>query len=365
MTFKSLQLAGRQLDTASAVIYFVDIMVVLNLWVSALRCPSLQARIKTKPLTRPSQLLPRNPVATRLPAMASRIQKRNLKKKNPTRSSNAMSHSASRATTLDGLNTKSRKSGPPGKMPLLKGRISTIRFWFCSTWSNSWPPGHKPQKTDIYLWKLHSKEYDSKRSEEHIHCYQCSMFGRCQCMARCTFCTGKDYIRLEFHGTHDETRSRHEKIKEAQLPANHSYPWCCDRCSQSICDKVTLQFGKCESRKAYTTESPQIRSVARAQKQKRAHNLGNCCQWNDAWKYCSADWVVWFIVARTSFAAAQRSSGWILSQSAHNMWWQHCALNAVRGMETEWRNQMKGDASFVSAAQMLIWFAPDSTRWVV
>ena len=28
---------------------------------------------------------------------------------------------------------------------------------------------------------------------------------RCGCPARVRICTGKDYIRLEFHGTHDET----------------------------------------------------------------------------------------------------------------------------------------------------------------
>ncbi len=28
---------------------------------------------------------------------------------------------------------------------------------------------------------------------------------RCSCTARCRVCVGKDYIRLEFHGTHDET----------------------------------------------------------------------------------------------------------------------------------------------------------------
>jgi hypothetical protein len=29
-------------------------------------------------------------------------------------------------------------------------------------------PGHKPKMTDIYLWKLYSKEYYSKRSDESI-----------------------------------------------------------------------------------------------------------------------------------------------------------------------------------------------------
>jgi hypothetical protein len=45
-------------------------------------------------------------------------------------------------------------------------------------------PGHKPKKTDIHLWKLHSKEYYSKRSDEHICCYKCPMFRHCNCMVQ-------------------------------------------------------------------------------------------------------------------------------------------------------------------------------------
>ncbi len=80
-----------------------------------------------------------------------------------------------------------------------------------------------------------------------------------------------------------------------------------------------LQFGKCESWKAYTTKSPQIRYAARALKQKRAYDSGNCSQWKGTCDYWSADWVLWIPVAWTPFAAAKRSSGWILSWSAHNI----------------------------------------------
>jgi hypothetical protein len=74
-------------------------------------------------------------------------------------------------------------------------------------------PGHKPKKTDIYLWKLYSKEYHSKRSDETIRIYKCPMAYHCSCTARCRVCFGKDYIRLEFHGTHDETSHAEERSK--------------------------------------------------------------------------------------------------------------------------------------------------------
>jgi hypothetical protein len=74
-------------------------------------------------------------------------------------------------------------------------------------------PRRKPQKTDIYLWNLYSKEYYSKRSDETIRIHKCPMAYRCSCTERCRVCVGKDYIRLEFHGTHDETSHAEERSK--------------------------------------------------------------------------------------------------------------------------------------------------------
>ena len=35
--------------------------------------------------------------------------------------------------------------------------------------------------------------------------FMCPMIHRCKCAAKARICTGKDYKRLEFYGTHDET----------------------------------------------------------------------------------------------------------------------------------------------------------------
>ena len=90
-------------------------------------------------------------------------------------------------------------------------------------------PGHKPKSTDIHLWKLYSKEYYSKRSEETIRIYKCPMAHRCKCTARCRVCIGKNSIRLEFHGTHDETshatikceRKKHKILDHKQIITIH------------------------------------------------------------------------------------------------------------------------------------------------
>ncbi len=47
---------------------------------------------------------------------------------------------------------------------------------------------------------------------------------RCPCTALCRVCIGKDYIRLEFNGTHDETshaEARSKKLKYKQIIAIH------------------------------------------------------------------------------------------------------------------------------------------------
>jgi hypothetical protein len=85
-------------------------------------------------------------------------------------------------------------------------------------------PGRKPKKTEIHLWKLSSKEYYSKRSDEHIHIYKCPMAYRCNCKAKCRVSVGKTYVRLEFHGTHDETShatERSKTLKYKQIIAIH------------------------------------------------------------------------------------------------------------------------------------------------
>ncbi len=59
-------------------------------------------------------------------------------------------------------------------------------------------PYHKPKKTDTHLWKLSSKEYYSKRLDEHIRLYKCPMAYRCHCKAKCRVRVGKTYVQLEF-----------------------------------------------------------------------------------------------------------------------------------------------------------------------
>jgi hypothetical protein len=79
-------------------------------------------------------------------------------------------------------------------------------------------------KTDIYFWQLYRKEYYSKRSEERICIYNCPIPYRCNCLAKYIVCTGTYYIRLEIHGTHDETSHAKESSKKlmyTQITAIH------------------------------------------------------------------------------------------------------------------------------------------------
>ncbi len=53
---------------------------------------------------------------------------------------------------------------------------------------------------------------------------RCPMAYCCSCTARCRVCVWKDYIRLEFHGTHDETshaEERSKNLKYKQIIAIH------------------------------------------------------------------------------------------------------------------------------------------------
>jgi hypothetical protein len=75
---------------------------------------------------------------------------------------------------------------------------------------------HKSKKTDFHLWKLSSKEYYSKRSDENIRIHKCPLAHRCDCKAKCRVSVGKNYVRLEFHGMHDETSHATERSKESK-----------------------------------------------------------------------------------------------------------------------------------------------------
>ena len=69
------------------------------------------------------------------------------------------------------------------------------------------------KKTDLALWKQRRAEYYNSRTGEWIQVYKCPMNYRCRCPARVRICTGKDYIRLEFHGTHDALSHAADKSK--------------------------------------------------------------------------------------------------------------------------------------------------------
>ena len=65
-------------------------------------------------------------------------------------------------------------------------------------------PEKKNLKTDIALWKVQRSEYYNSRTDEWILVFKCPMNYRCRCPAKVRICTGNNYKRLEFFGTHDE-----------------------------------------------------------------------------------------------------------------------------------------------------------------
>jgi hypothetical protein len=137
-------------------------------------------------------------------------------------------------------------------------------------------PSHKPKKTDMNLWKLSSKEYYSKLSDERIRVYKCPMAYRCNCRAKCRVSEGKTYVRLEFHGTHDVNSHATERSKELlykQIIAVHDAVIIAPNQSTANLQRIiTQQSSKCESRKAYATGSAQTNAAARSKDKKGAYS---------------------------------------------------------------------------------------------
>ena len=67
-------------------------------------------------------------------------------------------------------------------------------------------PGQKELPTDIGLWKQHSTEYYSLKTEEWIRVMKCLLSYRCKCKVQVRIIAGKDIKLLEFFDTHDENR---------------------------------------------------------------------------------------------------------------------------------------------------------------
>ncbi len=83
-------------------------------------------------------------------------------------------------------------------------------------------PGHKPNETDIHLWKHYHdlKEYRNIRIGDWTLPFRCPLRNRCGCQAQVKLITGDNFIRLEFCGTHDENRDSHAEDKSKKLKHN-------------------------------------------------------------------------------------------------------------------------------------------------
>jgi hypothetical protein len=203
-----------------------------------------KARMKWMPPTRPPWLLPKQPVATLGPAMASGKLKQNLMKKNQCQMKNMISCPA---TIKTGLSTKPRKHGPQGQRPHLKWRISTIRF--CSAWPNSWQIADysrhlaiNQQQTDLHFGSCTAMNIRAKdrRMDPYLQVPNglwLQLLGKVHSVRRDKLYSAWIPLNTRCY------QSRKGKIKETHIKANHSYPWGGDRCFQPICDKIVQQFG--------------------------------------------------------------------------------------------------------------------------
>ena len=229
-------------------------------------------------------------------------------------------------------------------------------------------PGHKSKSTDIHLWKLYSKEYYNKKSEERVRIYKCPMAHRCKCTARCRVIIGQKSIRLEFHGTHDETshatekceRKKHKILNHQQIVAIHEAVIIAPNQSalklrrnllnaspEKHIDPELLRNMQRRVRKARTELTLRELSVSG----KVPESLGELTEWcesmslelhlqrhnNPEDEYC--------LPLHQAFVLGHdiKSERGLIHFCLSSL---HLSLNALRGIETGWGNQMNGDASF-------------------